>query len=90
MTTFAVWTSAWLSGNAAPDDVLDAMAHWAPMHEVVADDDGTATVLDLPADGEPAATPAALLGALRRGGAESARLVLPVPGDSGFAVLMGF
>jgi hypothetical protein len=81
MTTFAVWSSAWLSGNAAPDDVLDAMAHWAPMHEVVADDDGTATVLDLPADGEPAATPAALLGALRRGGAESARLVLPVPGD---------
>jgi len=81
MTTFAVWSSAWLSGSAAPDDVLDAMAHWAPMHEVVADDDGTATALDLPADGEPAAPLAALLAALRRGGAESARLVLPVPGD---------
>jgi hypothetical protein len=79
--TFVVWSSAWLSGFAAADDVLDALQDWAELHEVVAADADTATTLDIPASGEPPAAPAALLAALRRAGAGGGRLVLPVPGD---------
>ncbi|NRN64897.1 hypothetical protein GC106_21030 [Kibdelosporangium sp. 4NS15] len=79
--TFAVWGSAWLHGVAAPDDALDALAVWAEMHEVVADDEGTATALELPARDERAGQLAALLAALRKAGATTARLVIPVPGD---------
>lgn len=76
-----VWTSAWLHGAAAADDVLDALLAWADLHEVAAHDEGTATALDLPASGEPAASPALLLAAARRSGVTGGRLVLPVPGD---------
>ncbi|GAB3884295.1 hypothetical protein GCM10029964_045100 [Kibdelosporangium lantanae] len=79
--TFAVWGSAWLHGVAAPDDALDALAVWAEMHEVVADDDGTATALDLPAKDEKPTQLAALLAALRKAGATTGRLVIPVAGD---------
>jgi hypothetical protein len=79
--TFAVWGSAWLHGVAAPDDVLDALAVWAEMHEVVADDDGTATALELPARDERAGQLAGLLAALRKAAATTARIVIPVPGD---------
>nr|WP_042191930.1 hypothetical protein [Kibdelosporangium sp. MJ126-NF4] len=79
--TFAVWGSAWLHGVAAPDDTLDALAVWAEMHEVVADDEGTATALELPARDERAGQLAALLAALRKAGASTARLIIPVPGD---------
>jgi len=76
-----VWSSAWLSGFAAADDVLDALQDWAELHEVVAATDATATTLDIPARGEPAGQAAALLAALRRAGAGGGRLVLPVAGD---------
>ncbi|HEU5475216.1 MAG TPA: hypothetical protein VFV67_31620 [Actinophytocola sp.] len=79
--TFVVWSSAWLSGFAAADDVLDALQDWAELHEVVAADADTATTVDIPARGEPAGHPAALLAALRRTGAGPGRLVLPVAGD---------
>ncbi|GAA1342602.1 hypothetical protein [Saccharothrix algeriensis] len=79
--TLVVWTSAWLHGAAAADDVLDALGFWAEQHEVVADDDGTATALDLPGPDESAVGSALLLAALRRASASTARLVLPVPGD---------
>src|SRR5438445_6992925 len=32
--TLVVWTSAWLHGVAAADDVLDALHTWADQHEV--------------------------------------------------------
>jgi hypothetical protein len=80
--TLVVWTSAWLHGAAAADDVLDALQIWAELHEVVADDDGTATALDLPGPDEMPAAPAMLLAALRRTQAGDGRLVLPVPGDT--------
>ncbi|NUS65562.1 MAG: hypothetical protein HOQ46_18160, partial [Saccharothrix sp.] len=76
-----VWTSAWLHGAAAADDVLDALGFWAELHEVVADDDGTATALDLPGPDEVPVGPALLLASLRRASATTARLVIPVPGD---------
>jgi hypothetical protein len=66
---------------AAADDVLDALHTWAELHEVVADDDGTATALDLPGPDEAPVGAALLLAALRRAGATTGRLVLPVPGD---------
>jgi hypothetical protein len=78
---FVVWSSAWLSGFAAADDVLDALQDWAELHEVVAATDATATTLDIPVRGEAAGQAAALLAALRRAGAGGGRLVLPVPGD---------
>ncbi|MEV8438062.1 hypothetical protein AB0425_11860 [Actinosynnema sp. NPDC051121] len=79
--TLVVWTSAWLHGAAAADDVLDALGFWAELHEVVADDDGTATALDLPGPDEVPVGPALLLASLRRASATTARLVIPVPGD---------
>ncbi|WP_073489947.1 hypothetical protein [Streptoalloteichus hindustanus] len=79
--TLVVWTSAWLHGAAASDDVLDALLTWAEAHEVVAADDATALRLDLPVAGDRPAAPALLLAALRRVGAATGRLVLPVPGD---------
>ncbi|WP_200834469.1 hypothetical protein [Amycolatopsis alkalitolerans] len=79
--TLTVWTSAWLSGAAAPDDVLDALLAWGEAHEVVAGDAEAAVGLDLPLAGDFPATPVQLLAALRARGAAETRLVLPVPGD---------
>jgi hypothetical protein len=36
--TLSAWTNAWLAGQAAPDDVLDALSRWAPMQTVAAYD----------------------------------------------------
>lgn len=78
-----VWTSAWLHGAVAADDVLDALGSWAPAHEVVADDDATATALDLPTIGDVAkgVSLALLLAVLRRRGVTTGELLLPVAGD---------
>jgi hypothetical protein len=32
---FAVWSAAWLAGSAGTDDVLTALAEWAPVQSVV-------------------------------------------------------
>ena len=80
--TLVVWTSAWLNGSAAADDVLDALQSWAEPHEVVvADDETTGQLLDLPTTHERPASPALLLAALRKLGATEGELVLPVAGD---------
>jgi len=79
--TFAVWVSAWLNGSAAPDDVLDALLHWAELHDVVAVDEPTAIALDVPVRGEAGGQVAGLLAALRRAEVTGGRLVLPVAGD---------
>ncbi|MER7113050.1 hypothetical protein ACQPZU_12785 [Saccharomonospora azurea] len=79
--TLAVWSSAWRSGAAAPDDVLDALEVWGEAHEVVAHDPATGSTFDLPVDGAVPAPPARLLGSLRRLGIADGRLVLPVAGD---------
>jgi len=76
-----VWTSAWLHGVVAADDVLDALLPWAELHEVVAADEATAELLDLPEPTAVPVSPAMLLAALRRSRATTARLMLPVPGD---------
>ncbi|RJQ78579.1 hypothetical protein [Amycolatopsis panacis] len=79
--TLAVWSSAWLNGTAASDDVLDALQDWAEAHDVVAADPAAADAFDLPLAFHRAATPVQLLLALRGQGATSAQLVLPVAGD---------
>jgi hypothetical protein len=76
-----VWTSAWLHGVVAADDVLDALLPWAELHEVVAADEATAAQLDLPEPTAVPVSPAMLLATLRRNRATTARLMLPVPGD---------
>lgn len=79
--TLVVWTSAWLHGAAAADDVLDALQSWAEAHEVVAHDEATADLLGLPTAAERAASPALLLAAARKAGVTAGELVLPVAGD---------
>jgi hypothetical protein len=84
--TFTVWTSAWLVGAAAPDDVLDALGPWADAHDVQAADMETADLTALPPPGAPVSSVTFLLAALRRaaggrGEGIPARLVLPAPGD---------
>lgn len=79
--TLTVWTSAWLSGAAAPDDVLDALRVWGEAHEIVAADAESAMTFDLPLSGDYPVTPVQLLAALRARRAGGAQLVLPVPGD---------
>lgn len=76
-----VWTSAWLHGAAAADDVLDALQSWAESHELTAHDEHTAELLGLPGPGEPGASPAFLLAAVRRAAVTGGELVLPVAGD---------
>lgn len=80
--TFTVWSSAWLAGAAAPDDVLDALCPWAEAHDVQAVDAGTAAVTALPPPGAPVSSVAFLLAALRRLVPRGpGRLVLAAPGD---------
>ncbi|WP_424185934.1 hypothetical protein ACOBQX_29335 [Actinokineospora sp. G85] len=70
-----------MNGSAAADDVLDALGHWAELHDVVAGDAATGQALEIPVRGEAGGQVAALLAALRRGGVTGGRVVLPVPGD---------
>ena len=81
--TLTVWTSAWLAGAAAPDDVLDALVPWAEAHDVQAADADTAERTALSPPGAPVSSVTFLLAALRRlgGDGSAARLVLPAPGD---------
>ncbi|HEY3709187.1 MAG TPA: hypothetical protein VGL64_07425 [Amycolatopsis sp.] len=79
--TLAVWSSAWLNGAAASDDVLDSLEAWGEAHDVVAADAPAAEAFELPLAFNRAATPVQLMMALRAQGAKSAQLVLPVPGD---------
>ncbi|MGH4022117.1 MAG: hypothetical protein ACRDT0_23360, partial [Pseudonocardiaceae bacterium] len=79
--TMTVWASAWLHGAAAPDDVIDALHSWAQLHEVAAADDACAQRLDLPGPGDEPTSVVGLLAAARRAGADTGRLLLPVPGD---------
>jgi hypothetical protein len=76
-----VWTSAWLHGLTAPDDVLDALSAWGEAHHVHTSDQATADLLDLPGPGSFGASPAMLLAVMRKAGARFTRLALPAAGD---------
>ncbi|WP_028932213.1 hypothetical protein [Pseudonocardia spinosispora] len=83
--TMAVWLSAWLSGAAAPDDVLDALEPWGEAHDVLTSDEPTALATDLPGPTDRPTSVTFLLAALRRlrghGTPASVRMVLTAPGD---------
>ncbi|WP_037150485.1 hypothetical protein [Rhodococcoides fascians] len=86
--SLALWASSWLAGASSPDDVIDAMSEWAPMHLVGAGDAGAAASFGLQHPGYVEGI-AGLLQAIRAtAGAEMrsavgddrVRLVLPAPG----------
>jgi hypothetical protein len=85
--TLSVWANAWLAGKAAPDDVLDALSCWAPMHSVTAYDAVAAGHSGLPWPDVHDAGAVSLLQTLRTATcrtatrAPSINVVLPVPGD---------
>lgn len=78
--TFTVWSASWLAGDTAPDDVIDALAAWAPMHLIGAADEETATRHDLAWPAVTASGASTLL-RIARSVAPEVRLVLPTAGD---------
>ncbi|MBP2452630.1 hypothetical protein [Mycolicibacterium lutetiense] len=84
--TLSMWANAWLAGAAAPDDVLDALSQWAPMHSVTAYDSQAAVRTGLPWPELEDSGSVSLLQTLRTavgrsGTRPSIRIALPVPGD---------
>lgn len=86
-----MWANAWLAGQAAPDDVLDALSVWAPTHSVTAYDSVAAGHTGLPWPDVDDAGAVSLLQTVRTvagrvaesgwSGRPAIGLVLPVPGD---------
>lgn len=89
--SLSVWTNAWLAGQAAPDDVLDALSDWAPAHSVTAYDAVAAGRTGLPWPDMDGTGAMSLLQTIRtaigprdadmRWASPSIALALPVPGD---------
>ena len=89
--SLSVWANAWLAGHAAPDDVLDALIAWAPMHSVMAYDAIAAGRTGLPWPDIETAGPMSLLQTVRVAASRPPEhsldrrpaigVVLPVPGD---------
>jgi hypothetical protein len=89
--SLSVWTNAWLAGQAAPDDVLDALSDWAPAHSVTAYDAVAAGRTGLPWPDMDGTGAMSLLQTIRkaigprdadmRSASPSIALALPVPGD---------
>ncbi|MEZ0366451.1 hypothetical protein ACAG26_22500 [Mycobacterium sp. pUA109] len=83
--TLSVWANAWLAGQAAPDDVLDALTLWAPRQSVTAYDAVAAGNTGLPWPDVHEAGVMSLLQTVRAAAGRSAvpaiGMVLPVPGD---------
>ncbi len=86
--SLTLWANAWLAGQAAPDDVLDALSVWATTHSVAAYDSVAADVTGLPWPDVDTATSVSLLQTVRAAAGLRAvpgpalNLVLPVPGDA--------
>jgi hypothetical protein len=86
--TLSVWANAWLAGQAAPDDVLDALSCWAPTQSVTAYDAVAAGHTGLPWPDIHDAGVVSLLQTLRTAagrpstGTPRISVLLPIPGDS--------
>lgn len=80
-----MWANAWLAGRAAPDDVLDALTHWATRQSVTAYDAVAAGSSGLPWPDIDQAPTMSLLQTVRAAAGGQPRpsmaVVLPVPGD---------
>lgn len=91
--SLSLWANAWLAGQAAPDDVLDALSVWAPTQSVTAYDAVAAGHTGLPWPDVHDAGTVSLLQTLRAavgrttpasrqcGLRGTINVVLPVPGD---------
>ncbi|MGA5466233.1 hypothetical protein [Mycobacterium sp. NPDC050041] len=84
--TLAAWANAWLSGAAAPDDVLDSLSLWAPRHSVTAYDSVAAGATGLPWPDLNDSGAVSLLQTLRTAAGPARTgpalgIALPVPGD---------
>jgi hypothetical protein len=85
--SLSVWANAWLAGQAAPDDVLDALSQWAPRHSVTAYDSVAADCTGLPWPDVTDAGAVSLLQTLRTAAGTLAMsestlsIALPIPGD---------
>lgn len=89
--SLSVWANAWLAGQAAPDDVLDALSAWAPTQSVVAYDAVAAGRTGLPWPDVDQAGPMSLLQTMRSAATARPRgtgrpqpaigVLQPVPGD---------
>jgi len=89
--SLSVWANAWLAGHAAPDDVLDALSVWAPIHSVTAYDAVAAGRTGLPWPDVDLAGTMSLLQTVRTAAGHrgdgpppsgpAIGLALPVPGD---------
>ena len=84
--SLSVWANAWLAGQAAPDDVLDALTTWAPRHSVTAYDAVAAGRTGLPWPDVYDGGPMALLQTVRtaagpRSAVPAIGVLMPVPGD---------
>ena len=86
--SLSLWANAWLAGQAAPDDVLDALSAWAPTHSVTAYDSVAAGHTGLPWPDVDDAGAVSLLQTLRTVAGRSTGdrppaigVALPVPGD---------
>ncbi len=81
--TLTVWAGSWLSGHASPDDVIDALHEWAPMHLVGAQDAATASATGLPERGtvDGAALLLTLVRRIDTTAGAGLHLVLPAAGD---------
>jgi hypothetical protein len=84
--SLSIWANAWLAGVASPDDVLDALSLWAPVHSVTAYDSVAASRTGLPWPDLNDSGAVSLLQTLRTASGKSGirpsiGVVLPVPGD---------
>jgi hypothetical protein len=84
--SLSVWANAWLAGQAAPDDVLDALSLWAPAHSVTAYDSVAALGTGLPWPDLTDAGAVSLLQTMRTAAGPSPSrpamaVALPIPGD---------
>ncbi|MFD4180361.1 hypothetical protein [Rhodococcus sp. NPDC058514] len=84
-TTLTVWAASWLAGSSSPDDVIDAVQSWAPMHLIGAADAEAALRWELPWPQLQDNGPIVLLRIARQLSAldpdTQLTLVLPAPGD---------
>lgn len=83
--SLSVWANAWLAGQAAPDDLLDALSAWAPVQSVAAYDAISIGEAGWAWSGEHARGAVSLLQLVRGAAAPAAgsgiHPVFPVPGD---------
>lgn len=82
--TLTLWARSWLAGDAAPDDVIDALQEWTPIHVVRAADPVVADRTGLSWPEPESASVATLLETVKNATAaqgSTVRLVLPAPGD---------